>query len=63
MSLLAVVSGVSTQAGAALPRVDIHASQAVGDGVKQSAQMRIRGAGGYRGRIGIELRGSSSLRF
>src|SRR5687767_6168433 len=46
-----------------LPRVHIDAGQAIADGAKTPARMVIRGPGGYRGRIGIELRGGVSLTF
>lgn len=63
LALLAVVlAALPAPAGAALRRVDIAVGRPVGDGPKTPAQMRIGGARGYRGAVGIELRGSASRR-
>ncbi|HWC27533.1 MAG TPA: CotH kinase family protein [Solirubrobacteraceae bacterium] len=50
-------------ARADLPRVDIEVARSIGDDRKTPASMRIAGPRGYRGRIGIELRGGASRRF
>lgn len=60
---LTTAAGQAAPARADLPRVHVDAGRAIGDGPKTAARMVIRGPGGYRGRIGIELRGGVSLTF
>jgi hypothetical protein len=62
-AFLAAATVHPAPAGAALPRVHVDAGRPIADGPKTPARMSIRGPGGYRGRIGIELRGSASRRF
>lgn len=55
---------VMPAAAAALPQLEVRAGRPIVDGPKTAATMEVHSArGGYRGRVGIELRGSSSLRF
>jgi hypothetical protein len=65
-SCLAVAAALVAHPAAArgaLPRVDIDLARSIGERTKTPASMRIPGAAGYRGRIGIELRGGASRRF
>lgn len=62
LTALAALALAPAPAQAALPRVDITVGQSITDGPKRSGQMRIAAASGYRGRVGIELRGSWSRR-
>jgi hypothetical protein len=57
------VAAFAAPARADLPRVHIDADRAIGDRAKTAARMVIAGRGGYRGRIGIELRGGASRAF
>jgi CotH kinase protein len=60
---VAAASAVAAEAAPAradLPRVHIAADRVIADSAKTPARMVIAGRGGYRGRIGIELRGGAS---
>lgn len=63
LALAAAVASHPAGARAAVARVDIDIARSIGQHAKTPASMRIQGPGGYRGRIGIELRGSASGRF
>ncbi len=66
LAAAAAVGAVLVQpapARAALPRVEIDVVRSIGQDTKAPASMRVDGPGGYRGRIGIELRGSKSGTF
>ena len=63
VAFAAALAAPPAAAQGALPRVHIDPARAVGEERKTPASMRIPGAAGYRGRIGIELRGGASRRF
>ena len=63
LAFAAALAPPPAAAHGALPRVHIDPVRAVGEEKKTPASMRIPGARGYRGRIGIELRGGASRRF
>ena len=62
LAALAVLAPGPT-AAAALPRVVIDAPRAIPDEPKVTARMKVGGRRGYVGRVGIEIRGSSSQLF
>lgn len=59
----AAIASPPAAARADVPAVHIDARGAIEDGPKTFARMVVRGRGGYRGSIGIELRGSASATF
>lgn len=63
LAAAAAIAAPPAAARADVPRVHIDARGAIEDGPKTSARMVVRGRGGYRGSIGIELRGSASATF
>lgn len=63
IAVTAAVAAPPAPARADLPRVHIDAQRAIADEDKTPARMVIAGRGGYRGHIGIELRGGASRTF
>ena len=64
LAALAATAAAPAAASAALPKLVIRTDGKVADGPKRDGRMEIRNVRtGYEGRIGIELRGTSSLRF